>query len=96
MTETEQNINRLTKDVAVILTIQEGCQKAQAQTTSNIDKLATSVETLSHDTVYLQTLEARIAVLEDEVKWTHRTIASTVLGAIVSAVGVVVWLVFKP
>ena len=90
MTENEKNIGILTKDVAVVVSIQKGCQEAQAKTTKNVDKLVVAVNTLSHDTVYLQGLSTRISGLEDSVKWLTRTGVSTLLGV----VGAIVWFLF--
>lgn len=79
MTPLEKDLSILAKDVAVIVTIQKTCQKSQAQTTANIDKLAEAVQTLSHDTVYLQTLETRLTSLEEGARWLRRLVASTVI-----------------
>ena len=90
MTPLEKDIMSLTKDVAVIVNIQKNCQKSQARTTANVDKLVTSVETLSHDTVYLQSLVTRISLVEESVKWLQRTMVTTGLGIITTGVWLLV------
>ena len=80
MTENEKSIANLTKDVAVVLSIQKGCQAAQAKTTENVDKLVVAVNTLSHDTVYLQGLETRLTSLESTAIWVQRGVIGILLG----------------
>ena len=81
----------LSKDMASVVEIQKNCQKSQAQTTKNIDKLAESVETLSHDTVYLTTLERRVGDLEAAASWLRRTITTTIITVIMA----ISWYLFE-
>lgn len=81
ITDVDKVLIDLSKDVAVVVEIQKGCQKSQAQTTINIDKLAISVDKLSHDTVYLSTLERRVGDLESSASWLRKTLTTTVITA---------------
>ncbi len=81
MTDNEKAISILTRDVAVIVSVQKSCQVAQTKTSENINKLVDAVNTLSHDTVYLNTLEARVKELEDSYKWVNRTFIAGLIGA---------------
>ena len=91
MTPLERDMSELTRDVAVVVSIQKQCQKSQAQTTANVDKLVTAVNVLSHDTVYLQGLETRMTNLEETSKWVQRSFIST----LVAAVGTIIYHIFK-
>ena len=91
MTELEENITTIAKDMAVVVSIQKGCQEAQKRTTENVDKLVDSVNTLSHDTVYLKGLEDRIVGIEGTIEW----VRNTVTGIVVTIVSALAWIMYK-
>ena len=91
MTELERELNTITKDIAVILSVQKGCQEYQAKTTENVDKLVKAITTLSHDTIYLKSLVVRLDKLEDANTWTNRKVFTIVVTAISAAA----WIAFE-
>ncbi len=91
MTDLEREMMELTKDVAVVVNIQKTCQKSQSQTTANVNKLVTSVNQLSHDTVYLRSLVTRLEKVEGDIKWFNRT--SVTVGA--GVIGTILWFFMK-
>lgn len=84
MTENEKAISELTRDVAVVVEIQKNCQKSQAQTTANVNKLVVSVDKVSHDTMLLTSMDKRLSKLEEKDKWWNRTFVSTALSLFVA------------
>lgn len=66
-TETEDLVYNLGRDVAVMAETQKACQKYQVQTTDNINRLTSAVETLAKEAVRLESIFANIANTDKRV-----------------------------
>ena len=66
-TETEELVYNLGRDVAVMAETQKACQKYQVQTTDNINRLTSAVETLAKEAVRLESIFANIASTDKRV-----------------------------
>lgn len=78
MTETEQLVYNLGKDVAVMVETQKAFQKYQVQTTANIDKLTSSVNKLAQEAIRLESIFGNLSNMDKKIDSLYSEVSSRI------------------